>query len=142
VRAGAPRPDIASEDALRDAVLAARRIGYSTGPSGAQLLQLFERWGLAATLRERLVQAPPGVPVGALVATGEVELGFQQLSELLPLAGITVLGPMPPAVRIDTTFSAGLCRRSTQAQAVQALIGFLASPSAAEAKRRHGMAPA
>lgn len=142
VRAGAARPDIATEDALRRSVLAAKSIGYSTGPSGVQLLQLFERWGLSADLQGRLVQAPPGVPVGALVARGEVELGFQQLSELMHLDGITVLGMMPAPVQIDTTFSGGLCTVSTQPAAVRALLDFMRSPQTAETKRRHGMAPA
>ena len=142
VRAGAPRPDISSEGALRRAVLSARTIGYSTGPSGVALTRLFERWGIADALRERIVQAPPGVPVGALVARGEVELGFQQLSELMHLEGIDVLGPMPPGVEIVTTFSAGLCAASSQPEAVAALIEFMRSPAAADAKRRHGMEPA
>ncbi len=111
VRAGAPRPAVDSEDALRRAVLSARALGYSTGPSGVALAKLFERWGITDTLRERLVQAPPGVPVGALLARGEVELGFQQFSELTHLEGIDVLGTMPPGCEIITTFSAGLCSR-------------------------------
>src|SRR5262249_22712179 len=82
-RAGAPRPDIASEEAVRRAVRAARTVGTSTGPSGVALRELFERWGIGQELRGRMVTAPPGVPVGALVARGEVELGFQQLSELV-----------------------------------------------------------
>ena len=142
VRAGAARPDIGSESALRTAVLAARSIGYSTGPSGTALLQLFERWGLADTLRERLMQAPPGVPVGSMVADGQVELGFQQRSELMHLPGIELIGEMPAACAIDTTFSAGLCSRSTQAEAARALVQFMQSPATAELKRRHGMEPA
>jgi molybdate transport system substrate-binding protein len=142
VRQGAPRPDIGSEEALRGAVLAARTLGYSTGPSGVALQKLFERWGVAETLRDRIVQAPPGVPVGALVARGEVELGFQQRSELMHLEGIEVLGPMPPGLEILTTFSGGLCAASTQPEAARVLLDFMASPEAAEAKRRQGMEPA
>jgi molybdate transport system substrate-binding protein len=142
VRAGAQRPAVDSEDALRRAVLAARAVGYSTGPSGVALARLFERWGVADVVRERLVQAPPGVPVGALVARGEVELGFQQLSELMHVEGVEVLGPMPPGLEIVTTFSAGLCAASTRPQAVRALLDFLGSPETAAAKRRHGMEPA
>jgi len=142
VRAGAPRPDIGSEAALRAAVLAARCIGYSTGPSGTALLQLFERWGVADGLRDKLHQAPPGVPVGSMVAQGQVELGFQQLSELMHLPGIDLVGVMPAGCAIDTTFSAGLCSRSTQAEAAHALIDFMQSPDSAELKRRHGMEPA
>lgn len=142
VRAAAPRPDISSEDTLRRAVRSARTLGYSTGPSGVALAGLFERWGIADAVRNRIVQAPPGVPVGQLVASGEVEIGFQQLSELMHLAGIDVLGPMPPGIEIVTTFSAGLCATSTQAEAVRALLAFMRSPATANAKRRHGMEPA
>src|SRR5687767_9705481 len=82
VRKAAVHPDVGSEAALRRAVLAARSVGCSTGPSGVELKRLFERWGVAEELKDRIVVAPPGVPVGLLVARGEVELGFQQLSEL------------------------------------------------------------
>lgn len=142
VRAGAPRPDIATEDALREAVRAARSISYSTGPSGVALAGLFERWGIAEEIKNRIVTAPPGVPVGSLVARGEVELGFQQLSELMHLEGITVLGPLPPAIQIITTFSAGVCSGSRHAEAVRAMLAFMNTPQAAEAKRRQGMDPA
>jgi molybdate transport system substrate-binding protein len=142
VRRGAARPDISSEEAVKSAVLAAPTLGYSTGPSGVQLAKLFERWGIAQAIAPRLVQAPPGVPVGALVARGEVALGFQQLSELMHLEGIAVVGPLPPAIQITTTFAAGVCSASTQADAARALLSFFASPDAADAKRRQGMDPA
>ena len=142
VRAGATRPDIGSEAALRQLLLAARSIGYSTGPSGVALLGLFERWGLADTLRERLVQAPAGVPVGALVARGEVELGFQQRSELMHLQGIEMIGEMPAGTQILTTFSAALCTASAQPGAVRELLAFLRSSDTAALKRRHGFEPA
>jgi molybdate transport system substrate-binding protein len=141
VRAGAPRPDIATEEALRQAVLAAGRISYSTGPSGVHLAKLFERWGIAAQIKDRIVEAPPGVPVGSLVARGEVELGFQQLSELMHLEGIEVLGPLPAAVQVLTIFSAGVGVRSTQPLMAREFLAYLVS-AAAEAKRRHGMEPA
>jgi molybdate transport system substrate-binding protein len=142
VRSGAPRPEIGSEEAVRRAVLSARSVGCSTGPSGVALAGLFERWGIAAEIKDRIVHAPPGVPVGALVARGEVELGFQQLSELMHLSGIDVIGPLPPAIQIITTFSAGLCANSMQGDAARSLLDFMASPSSTAAKRRHGMEPA
>ncbi len=141
VRAGVPRPDISSEEAVKQAVLAAKSLSYSTGPSGVQLAKLFERWGIADTLRERIVQAPPGVPVGQLVADGQVALGFQQLSEMMNLPGIDVLGPLPPAIQITTIFSAGLSVTSTQPEAVRALLAFMVSPAADGIKRRNGMEP-
>jgi molybdate transport system substrate-binding protein len=124
---------------LKRAVLAAANVGYSTGPSGVALVKLFERWGIAQELQGRLVQAPAGIPVGSLVARGDVALGFQQLSELVNLEGISVVGPMPAAVQINTTFCGAVCATSTQADTVRDLLAFMASPEAAAAKRRHGM---
>lgn len=142
VRAGAPRPDLGTEAALREAVLAAQSLGYSTGPSGVALARLFERWGIAEQIAGRIVQAPPGVPVGTLVAQGAIALGFQQRSELNDLPGITVLGPLPPPVQIVSTFSAAIGAASTQADAVRGAIEFMASPECAAVVRRHGMEPA
>jgi molybdate transport system substrate-binding protein len=141
VKAGAPRPDIGNESAVRQAVLAARSIGYSTGPSGVYLTRLFERWGIAEASAPRLVQAPPGVPVGSLIARGDVELGFQQLSELMHLAGIDVVGTLPPEIQLVTVFSAAVCGVSPRPQLAKALLSFLASPEADAAKHRHGMEP-
>ena len=146
VRAGAALPDISSEDAVRLAVCAARSISYSTGPSGVALAALFERWGIADAIQSRLVQAPPGVPVAILVASGQVELGFQQLSELLHVEGVAVVGPLPLAIQITTTFSAGIPTRvsadSSTAKQVRGLLDFMTSPLATKYKQRHGMEPA
>jgi len=142
VSAGATRPDVSTESALRDAVLRARSVGYSTGPSGAHLVRLFERWGIADVIAPRVVQASPGVPVGTLVARGDVELGFQQLSELMHLPGIDVIGLLPPEIQVVTVFSAAVCTASNCPAAAEALLSFLASPEADAAKRRHGMEPA
>jgi molybdate transport system substrate-binding protein len=140
VATGAPRPETGTEAAVRDAILAARSIGYSTGPSGSHLSRLFERWGIAEAIAPRIVQAPPGVPVGALVARGEVELGFQQLSELMPVAGIDVIGSLPPEIQVIIVFSA-ICTASKRHEAAEELISFLASPQADSVKLRHGMEP-
>ena len=142
VKAGAARPDIDSEQAVKQAVLAAPSIGYSTGPSGVALVKLFERWGIADQVKPRTVQAPPGVPVGTLVARGEVALGFQQFSELMNLEGIDVVGPLPDAIQITTTFSGGICTASRNGETVRQLLAFMVSPEAAPAKRRNGMEPA
>jgi len=142
VPAGAPLPALDSDDAVRRAVLAAPTLGYSTGPSGVALAALFQRWGIAEQIAPRIQQPPPGVPVGQWIAEGRIALGFQQLSELIHVAGIQIVGPLPPAIQIDTVFSAGVCRTTTRPDAVRALINFMASPAAADAKRRQGMAPA
>lgn len=140
--AGGARPDVGSEEAVRQAVLAARTIGYSTGPSGTYLLGLFERWGIAERVAARTVQAPPGVAVASLVARGEVELGFQQLSELLHVPGITVLGALPPAIQSITVFAGAVSVTCSRVDAARALLDFLAGPVGAAVKRRHGMEPA
>jgi len=142
VKAGAPHPDLASGDTLRQAILSARKVGYSSGPSGVHLAKLFERWGIAETIKPRLVQAPPGVPVGTLVGSGEVELGFQQLSELVGLPGIDIVGALPPDIQVITVFSAARCRVSTRPDDVKALFGFLTRREADDARRRHGLEPA
>ncbi len=142
VRAGASRPDIGTEDAVREAVQRARSVGYSTGPSGDYLAKLFERWGIADEIASRIVKPAPGIPVGRQVAEGTVELGFQQLSELKFLPGIDVVGPLPPAIQLVTTFSAGVCTTSSQPGDARRLLAYLASPATAEVKRRNGMEPA
>jgi molybdate transport system substrate-binding protein len=139
VRAGAARPDIGSEDAVRRAVEAAGRICYSTGPSGDHVLKLCERWGFLPANADRMLKAPPGVPVGSLVAKGEADLGFQQQSELLHEPGIDILGPLPPAIQSVTVFSAGVSRTSQRPDETRALVAFLAAPEAEDVKRTQGM---
>jgi molybdate transport system substrate-binding protein len=141
VRTGAPLPDIGSEAALRAAVLAAPTLGYSTGPSGVQLAALFERWGIAQQIAPRIVVPPPGTSVASLIAQGKVALGFQQRSEMVGAADIEVIGGLPEAVQIMTTFSAACSSACTQAKAVQAFLHFAASPGTAALKQRHGMIP-
>jgi molybdate transport system substrate-binding protein len=142
VRAGAARPDVSSAEAVRLAVLGARTLSYSTGPSGVYLEKLFERWGILENIRSRIVVPPPGVPVGSLIANGTVELGFQQLSELMTLPGIEVLGPLPPDIQTITLFSGGVSSGCARPDRAKRLLDFLASSEAADTKRRYGMDPA
>jgi molybdate transport system substrate-binding protein len=142
VPAGAPVPDISTEEALKTAILAAPTLGYSTGPSGVQLARQFEAWGIAEQIAPRIVQAKPGVPVGALVAKGEVALGFQQRSEMLGVPGITVVGGLPKAVEIITTFSGSIATTCQQPQAMRQLLAFWQSAACDDLKRQHGMDPA
>ena len=139
VRKGASRYDISSENAVKDAVVAARTLSYSTGPSGIYLQQLFERWGILQAIQGKIVVAPPGVPVGSLVAKGECELGFQQLSELINLPGIDLLGPLPDSIQMLTIFSAGISTTSQSPDAARRVLQYMASPGTADLKRRLGM---
>lgn len=139
VQSGSPHPDISSEAAVKQAVLAAPTLGYSTGPSGVQLAKLFERWGITDVVKPRIVQAPPGIPVGTLIAKGEVALGFQQLSELLNVPGVDLVGMLPPAIAIITTFSGAVAATCPQPEAASALLRYMASPECAATIRQNGM---
>ncbi len=138
---GAERPAIDSEAAVREAVLAASSIGYSTGPSGKALLALFARWGLAEQLQARLVQAPPGVPVGALLARGDIALGFQQNSELQGVAGVDVLGLLPAPIGITTLFGGAVARTCATPERAAAALRFMADPARGPLLLAQGMAP-
>lgn len=142
VRAGAPQPAVDSEQAVRQAMLAAKRVCYSTGPSGDHLKALCEKWGMAESVLGRALVAPPGVPVASLVARGDADLGFQQLSELIGQPGVEVVGPLPPEIQAVTLFSAGLSAGSAQPGAARAFLAYLASAETGDTKRRHGMEPA
>lgn len=143
IKSGAPSADISSASALKDALLAAPSLSYSTGPSGVYLAQLFEKMGIGELLKAKTVVPPPGVPVGSLVAKGEVALGFQQLSELIHVEGIEVLGNLPAEVAYITTFSAGLGTQAHAAseQAAQRFLQFINSPQAVAIKQSQGMNP-
>ena len=141
VRSGAPKPDIDSGEAVKAAVMAAKAVCYSTGPSGDHLLQLCAGWGIAAD-DPRLVKAPPGIPVGTFVAEGKADLGFQQLSELIHVKGIEVLGLLPPEIQNVTVFAAGVSSMSAHPAETAALVAYLASPETAEVKQAQGMEPA
>ena len=138
VRAGAPRPDVSSVETFKRALLAAKSVGYSTGPSGSYLVGLFERLGIAADIKSKtkLIQ---GEPVGEFVARGEAEIGFQQIPEILPVKGIQYLGPLPAEIQYTTVFSAGLHTAARQADAARAWIKFLKTPEAAAFYKKYGM---
>ena len=140
VRAGARRPDIGSGEAVKRALLAAKSLAYSTGPSGVYILRLFEHLGIAAELKPKSRQVK-GEPVGAVVARGEAELGFQQVSELLPVPGIDVIGPLPPEIQHVTVFAAGVHIGAKEPAAATALARFIAAPAASAVIRKTGMEP-
>lgn len=139
VPAGSSRPDLRTEEAVKQAVLAAKTLSYSTGPSGVHLEKVFERWGILEQIRPRIVVPPPGIPVATLVARGDAELGFQQLSELLNQPGIDLVGSLPPALQIITIFSGGIPATSAHPEAARALLAYMAAPGTAAIKEHHGM---
>jgi molybdate transport system substrate-binding protein len=142
VPAGSPQPGVDSEQAVRRAMLEARRICYSTGPSGDHLKALCQKWGVTESVVGRALMAPPGVPVASLVARGDADLGIQQLSELIGQPGIEIIGLLPPEIQAVTVFSAGVSMKSTEPEAARALVAYLASAETGDAKRRYGMRPA
>ncbi|MGW6690223.1 substrate-binding domain-containing protein [Streptomyces sp. NPDC054961] len=136
---GTPVPALRSEPDLRAALLSAKRIAYSTGPSGTALLDLITRLDLAASLRDRLVQAPPGVPAGSMLASGRADLAFQQHSELMDLPGVVIVGPLPGDTEITSTFSGGVLAASTRPGRAREVLALLGSEAAAETARSRGM---
>src|SRR5258706_11855272 len=142
VKKGAPKPDISSVDAFKKTLLATKSIGYSTGPSGVYMLSVFEKIGIADQVKAKLKQTPSGVFVGALIATGETEIGFQQISELVHFDGIDYVGPLPGDLQRMTMFSTGIHAGAKQADAARALVKFITAPAAASVIKKHGLEPA
>ena len=137
---GAPKPDLTSGEALKRAVLAAKSVVYSHGPSGVYLAQLFERMGIADQIAAK-VKRVQGEPAGAVLARGEADLGFQQVCELLPVPGIDFVGPLPADVQVITTFGAAVHARAKSAEAARAFVDFLTRGEAAEVMRSKGLEP-
>jgi molybdate transport system substrate-binding protein len=137
----APKPDISTTEALKKTLLAAKSIGYSTGPSGVYMTGLFEKLGLADQVRDKLRQTPTGVFVGTIIASREVEIGFQQVSELSNFPGVDYVGPLPADVQNTTVFSSGMIVDAKEAEAAKALVKFLTSPEAGSAFKKRGMEP-
>jgi molybdate transport system substrate-binding protein len=142
VRKGATKPDIGSVEALRKTLLSVKSIGYSTGPSGVYMLSVFDKLGVADQVKGKLKQTPSGVFVGNLIASGETEIGFQQIAELVHFAGIDYVGPLPGELQRMTVFSAGIHAGAKQPDAARTLMKFLTAPAAAGVIRKHGLEPA
>lgn len=141
VRAGAPKPDIGTSDALRKTLLSAKSIGYSSGPSGDYVVSLVERMGVADQVKPKMKQVPSGSRISAMIDSGDAEIGFQQISELIHEKGIAYLGPLPAEVQKITVFSAGLQAGAKEPEAAKALVKALKSPEAAAVIKAHGMEP-
>ncbi len=142
VRAGAPRPDVSSSAALKQALLAAKTVGYTSGPSGVYMASLIERMGIAAEVKPKHRTVPSGGTVGTIVASGDAEIGFQQVSELVHIPGIDYIGPLPSDVQCITVFSCGLQTGAPQPDAAKALVAFLTTPGAVAVMQKHGLEPA
>ena len=142
VRAGAPRPDVSSSAALKQALLAAKTVGYTSGPSGVYMASLIERMGIAAEVKPKHRTVPSGGTVGTIVASGDAEIGFQQVSELVHIPGIDYIGPLPSDVQCITVFSCGLQTGAPQPDAAKALVAFLTTPAAVAVMQKHGLEPA
>ena len=139
VRQGAPRPDIRSAESLKRAVIAAKTVGYSTGPSGVYLAGLFERMGIAGDIQTKLRSVPSGGTIASIVASGEAEIGFQQISELVSAEGIDFIGPLPAEVQHITVITAGIPTNANDPTAAQTLAKFLAGPASKAAIERAGL---
>ncbi len=141
IRAGAPKIDIGSAEGLRKALLAAKSIAYSAGPSGIHIAGLIQKWGIAGEVKSKIVPASTGTPIGEVVARGDAEIGFQQVSELLSVKGIDYLGPLPAEIQEITVFAAGLHKAAAAPDAAKALVKFLTAPEAVPVIRKTGMEP-
>jgi len=138
VRQGAPKPVIKSGDDLKKILIAAKTVGYSTGPSGVYLQGLFERMGIADAVKAKTRQVPTGGTVATIIASGEAEIGFQQVSELHG-DGIEFVGPLPPDVQSITMFAAGLHANAPRPDAAKALVAFLTTSAAGAVMKKHGL---
>ena len=142
VKAGAPKPDISTVDALKRTLLAAKSIAYSDSASGVYLsTELFPKLGIADQIKDRTRKIEAD-PVGGVVASGAAEIGFQQISELRPVKGIDIVGPLPPGAQRVTVFAAGIPTASMHPEAAEALIKWLGSPAAYQAIKKSGLEPA
>lgn len=139
VRRGLPKPDVSSAEAIRQAVLEANTVAYSSGPSGFYLADLFKKMGIAEQIRDKVRQPASGTQVGELLARSEADLGFQQISELLHVKGIDYLGPLPPEIQSITIYSAALHSAAPSPYAAKALLQSLTAPDAKLILKKIGM---
>jgi molybdate transport system substrate-binding protein len=144
VPSGAPRPDVSTPEALKRALLAAKTVSYSrVGASGIYTANvLLPRLGIAEEMKSRALVSEPGTPVGVLLAAGKADIGLQQISELVPIPGVDIVGPLPGDLQKMTTFSAGICTGSAAADTARALAEYLAAPAALPVMQRQGLEPA
>lgn len=136
-----PKPDISSSEAVKRAVLAAKSVAYSSGPSGFYVADLFKKMGIADQIKDKVKQPASGVQIGELMTRGEADLGFQQISELFHVKGIDYLGPLPADIQNITVFSAGLHTAAPAPDAAKALMKFLTAPEAGSIIKKMGMEP-
>jgi molybdate transport system substrate-binding protein len=141
VKAGMQKPDLRSAESLKQALLAAKSIGHSAGSSGVYVKSLLERLGIAEQVKAKVVEAPPGVRVGTLIAKGDVEIGLQQASELIHEPGIDYVGLLPAEIGNVTVYTAGIHGNARAPAAAKELIKYLSSPAALPAIKAHGMEP-
>lgn len=141
VRAGLAKPSIATAENVKQAILQARKIAYSTGPSGLYVESLFAKLGVAEEIKGRLLKTPSGVQVADVLARGDADLGFQQVSELVHAKGIEFLGPLPAAIQNTTIFAGAVHAGSKSPDAARAFLQFIVGPGSANALRHHGMEP-
>lgn len=131
----------ATSDAIKAALLKAKTISWSTGPSGVHMQDVVRAWGIEDQVKGKIVVSPPDTPVGVIVARGGAEIGFQQVSELIHIKGIQYLGPLPADIQETTVFSAAVHKNAAQSEAARALVKYLSAPEAAPAIRKTGMDP-
>jgi molybdate transport system substrate-binding protein len=141
VRAGAPTPDISSADALKRSILTAKSVAYSGGASGTYIVSMLQKLGIYDAVKPKAVVTKPNEPVGEKLVREEAELGFHQLSELIPVKGIYIIGPLPAEIQQITVFSGGLHNAAEEPKAASALIKFLTAPDAADGLKKHGLDP-
>jgi molybdate transport system substrate-binding protein len=142
VKAGAKRPDVSTPDALKKALRAAKTVGYTSGPSGVYMAGLVERMGIAAEVKAKFRSVPSGGTIGTIVASGNCEIGFQQVSELVHIPGVDYIGPLPAEVQRVTIFSIGLQTGAPHPAEAKALVAFLTTPAAVAVMQKHGLEPA